>query len=191
MISKEFSTSDALWCYKRDVISEWINKYRSVLNSKMCLINEYYENHPMKYTHNKPKGTGSWKETDQKRCCFLSSFVLWPLAFNLPSHAHCLFRPLLPSKTGGLIPMLRPCVATGLHLQRDWSKSFLTNHLQPWGLYSQPQIDLLFQDKNGNSNIMLQALCLHAITHPTSFLAICLCLACYFHHNGARLTMRA
>lgn len=26
---------------------------------------------------------------------------------------------------------------------------------------------------------------------PTSFLAVCLCAACYFHHNGATLTMQA
>lgn len=64
MIFKEFFIFDVLWCYKRDVIFEWINKYRSVLNSKMCLINEYYENYFMKYIYNKLKGIGFWKEID-------------------------------------------------------------------------------------------------------------------------------
>lgn len=56
------------------------------------------------------KGTGSWMKIDQK-CCLLASFALWPLAFDPPSHAHCLFCPILSSKHGRLIPMVKSHVA--------------------------------------------------------------------------------
>lgn len=77
----------------------------------------------MKCTPNTQKGTGWWEEKDPKCCYLLASFVLWPLASDLLHSAHCLFDPLL-SKHAGLIPMLPPSVATGLYLQKYYSRSF-------------------------------------------------------------------
>lgn len=144
----------------------------------------------MKCIHNILKGRASQEKNDQKYCrlliiCSLASDIRPAQISTLP------ILLLLPSKFRGLISMLKPCMATGLHLQRDQSRSFLRNHLQPWKLQRHPQIDLLFQDKTGNSSILLQALCPHATTHSTSFLTICLCFACCFHHYGTGLTMRA
>ena len=69
------------------------------------------------------KGTESWEENGQKHCCLLTSFAIWPLAFSLLSHAHCLFCPQLPSKWE-LISMLRSPVAIKLYLHRDRRGAF-------------------------------------------------------------------
>lgn len=100
-----------------------MDKYQSQLNSIIYLINECYKNHPVKYTHSVLKGTESWEENGQKHCCLLTSFAIWPLAFSLLSHTHCLFCPHLPSKWE-LISMLRSHVAIKLYLHRDRREAF-------------------------------------------------------------------
>lgn len=81
MISEEFSSSIALWCYRREVSSRWMNKYKSALDSKMYLVNERYKNHPVKCTHNMLKGTGCWRglTSDAIACWHHLLFGLWHL----------------------------------------------------------------------------------------------------------------
>lgn len=78
-----------------------------------------HEVHPQYPEKNRILG-GEWWEM----LMYAGIISLWPQAFNLLSHAHCLFCPLLPSKHGGLILMLRYQVALGLYLQRDRTGAF-------------------------------------------------------------------
>lgn len=123
MISTGLSSSNALWVLGHIQVSdEWINI--KVLWIVQCI----WEINVMKII---PWSvlTIRWKEQDPGKrlttcCCLMTWFVLWPLAFKLPSHVHWLFCPSLSSKHGGWTPRLKPHAATGLYLQTlDFDRS--------------------------------------------------------------------
>ena len=164
-----------------------MDKYQSQLNSIIYLINECYKSHPMKYIHSVLKGTESWEENGQEHCCLLTSFAIWPLAFSLPSHAHCLFCPLLLSKWE-LISMLRSHVAIKLYLHRYRRGAFSQIICSHGDCRAVLRLICFLKTK-----LEIQILCYrHRVSMPLytpclSLLSVC--FVGYFHRNAARLTM--
>jgi hypothetical protein len=84
-----------------------------------------------------------------------------------------------------------------LYLHRDWSRKFFsTNHLQPQILPINFHTDLLFFKTKMETLTLYSWNCVSSpplrfmLSSPFPF-AFCLCLVCYFHYKGARLTMQA
>lgn len=130
---------------------------------------------------------GEWPEA------LLLAGIIYPLASGIQpaSHAHWLFYPFPPSTHGGLISMWRSHVALELYLHRDRRGAFWQITCSHGDCRAMVRLICFFKTK-----LEIQILCYRhcvscATVHLTSFLAICLCLAGYFHHNGARLTMWA
>lgn len=128
---------------------------------------------------------GEWPE----HCCLLTSFAIWPLAFSLPSHAHCLFCLLLLSKWE-LISMLRSQVAIKLYLHRDRRGAFWQITCSHGDCRAVLRLICFLKTK-----LEIQIFCYrHCVSMPlyTPCLSLfSVCFVGYFHHNAARLTMWA